>query len=106
MIEWIVAKAGVETAQWAAGSVAAIGVAWILRKIPNNVIKAKFGRFMYGLGVTATLGLSKWKLTKSLWNKTLEPYIIDAIDNIIVTGVARFIEGMRSDNKVVKKKGK
>jgi len=53
---------------------------------------------MYGLGVTCTLGMAKMNLTKKLWNKTIEPWIIDAIDNILVTGISKFIEGMKSDN--------
>ena len=73
-------------------------VAFILKKIPNKVIKAKFGVFMYGLGVACSLGLTKFKYTKKLWNKTIEPYVIDAIDNIAVTGIAKFVEGLRSDN--------
>ena len=60
--------------------------------------KAKFGSWMYNLGVVCTLGLGKWKWTKKVWNKTLEPYCIDAIDNIVVTGIAKFVEGLRSDN--------
>ena len=48
---------------YAAGSIGAIVIAWILKKIPNNKIKLVFGRLMYGLGVALTLGLSKWKLT-------------------------------------------
>ena len=44
------------------------------------------------------MGLGKWKWTKKIWNKTLEPYCIDAIDNIVVTGISKFVEGVRSDN--------
>ena len=98
MIEWLTAKAGISAVQWAGGSVLTVGVAWILKRLPNDVIKAKFGRFMYGVGVSCTLGLAKFRYTKRIWNKVLEPYIIDAIDNIIVTGISRFVEGMRSDN--------
>ena len=69
-----------------------------LKKIPNKTIKAKFGGLMYGLGVTCTLGLARFSVTKGVWNKVVEPYIIDAVDNIFVHGVSRFVEGLRSDN--------
>ena len=59
----------------------------------------RFGGYMYKLGICATLGMAKWKCTKKVWNSTVEPYIIDAIDNIFVWGLHRFIEGMRSDNE-------
>jgi len=99
MLEWIIAKAGVEAIQYATGGLLAVVVAWILKRIPNDVIKAKFGAMMYGLGVACTLGLAKWKWTKKIWNKTVEPYIIDAIDNILVNGIQKFVDGLRSDNK-------
>ena len=99
MLEWITVKVGASAVNYAAGGAIAIVVAWVLKKIPNNVLKAKFGALMFGLGVAATLGLARWKVTSKLWNATIEPFIVDAIDNILVTGIQRFVEGMRSDNK-------
>lgn len=98
MVEWIIAKAGVEAIQYATGGLLAVVVAWILKRIPNDVIKAKFGALMYGLGVACTLGLAKWKWSAKIWNKTVEPFVIDAINNIIVNGIREFIRGMQSDN--------
>jgi hypothetical protein len=98
MIEFITAKLGSQALAYGTVGASGIAVAWILKKIPNSVIKAKFGSFMYGLGVTCTLGISKMKYTKKIWNKTIEPYVIDAIDNILVTGISKFVEGMKSDN--------
>jgi hypothetical protein len=72
---------------------------WIFKKIPNEKIKEKFGKFMYGLGVACTLGLAKWKITKNFWNAVIEPWVIDLIENIIVHGITEFIRGMRSDNQ-------
>ena len=98
-MEWILAKLGIEAVQYAMFGVGGVIIAWALKRIPNDVIKAKFGAFMYGAGVACTLGLTKWKWTKKFWNKLIEPWvIIDVIDNIIVTGVSKFVEGLRSDN--------
>ena len=97
-MEWLVAKLGVSAVQYTVGGLGAVAVAWILKNIPNATLKAKFGRFMYGLGVTCTLGMSKFKWTKKFWNKTIEPYIIDAIDNIVGHGIKEYIRGLRSDN--------
>ena len=97
-MEWILAKIGVEAVQYAAGGVVAVGAAWALKKIPNATIKAKFGVLMYGAGVTCTLGLAKFKWTKKVWNKTIEPYVVDAIDNIVSNGIQEFVRGLRSDN--------
>ena len=54
---------------------------------------------MYGAGVACTLGLAKYKFTKKVWNKTMEPYFIDFMDNVFAHGINEFIRGLRSDNK-------
>ena len=99
MLEWLVAKAGVEATQYAAGGLVAVGLAWAFKKIPNEKIKAKAGLVMYGAGVACTLGLAKYKFTKKVWNKTMEPYFIDFMDNVFAHGINEFIRGLRSDNK-------
>ena len=76
----------------------AVVVAFALKKIPNATIKAKLGVVMYSAGVACTLGLAKFKWTKKVWNKTIEPYIVDAIDNIVSHGIQEFVRGLRSDN--------
>ena len=97
-MEWLIAKLGVSTIQDAAGGLGAVAVAWTLKRIPNKTIKAKFGMFMYGVGVTCTLGMGKWKYTKRFWNKTVEPYFVDLLDNLVGHGLTEFIRGLRSDN--------
>lgn len=97
-MEWLIAKLGMSTLQYAAGGIGAVAVAWTLKKIPNKEIKAQLGMIMYGMGVTCSLGMGKWKYTKRFWNKTIEPWLIDAIDNIVGHGIKEFIRGLRSDN--------
>ena len=98
MLETLTALATKKVVAYAGMGVAGCVTAFVLKKIPNKTIKAKFGSWMYSLGVLCTLGMGKWKWTKSVWNKTIEPYFIDAIDNILVTGISRFVDGLRSDN--------
>ena len=97
-MEWLIAKLGVSTIQYAAGGIGAVVVAWVLKKIPNKQIKAQVGMIMYGLGVTCTLGMGKWKYTKRFWNKTVEPYFVDLLDNVVGHSLTEFIRGLRSDN--------
>ena len=97
-MEWLVAKLGMSTIQYAAGGIGAVVVAWVLKKVPNKRIKAQVGMMMYGMGVTCTLGMGKWKYTKRFWNKTVEPYFVDLLDNVVAHGLAEFIRGLRSDN--------
>ena len=98
MLEFITAKLGVTAVQWTVGGVAGIGVAWILKRIPNRKIKAKMGLLGYTAGVAMTLGLSKMKWTKRLWNKYIEPWFIDLLDNCILHFLKEFFRGLRSDN--------
>ena len=98
MLEFLVAKVGSEAVAYAGVGITGAFIAWVLKKIPNNKIKAEVGYWMYGAGVACTLGLAKFKWTKGVWNKTIEPYCIDLIDNVLVTGIAKFVEGLRSDN--------
>ena len=98
MLASLTAFATSKVAAYAGMGVAGGVTAFILKKIPNKTIKAKFGSFMYSLGVLCTLGMGKWKWTKKVWNKTIEPYFVDAIDNILVTGISKFVDGLRSDN--------
>ena len=97
-LEWLAAKIGIDIGIWAVGGMAGVVIAWILKRIPNDKIRTWVSVFMYGAGATVTAGLAKWKYTKRIWNKYIEPWVIDAIDNIIVHGIAEFIRGMRSDN--------
>ena len=76
-----------------------VAVIYILKRVPNARIKIAIRAFFYGLGVATTLGLAKWKFTKKIWNKYVEPYFVDLINNTIVEGARAYIEGMRSDNK-------
>ena len=98
MLEFLITKVTGKAVAYAGMGVAGIAATWLLKRIPNKTIKAKVGRWMYGLGVGVTLGMAKWKFTKPIWNKVIEPYFVDLIDNVVVTGLSKFVEGMRSDN--------
>ena len=97
MLEMIAAKLTGEVIAVAGGGVAVVASTWVLKKIPNATIKAKVGVWMYGLGVTLTLGMAKWKYTKKLWNKVIEPWFVDLVDNTAGACVRGFIKGLRSD---------
>ena len=70
---------------------------WVLRKIPNDDICAFIETMFYGIGKAMTLGLSKWKFTRTFWNSTIEPWFIDLVDNLIGGAIRGFIEGLRVD---------
>ena len=97
MFTSLTAFATTKVATYAGMGVAGCATVFILKKIPNATIKAKFGSWMYSLGVVCTLGMAKWKWTKKVWNKTIEPWLIDLIDNIAGGAVRGFISGLRSD---------
>jgi hypothetical protein len=74
-------------------------VLWVLKKIPNESICSVIETTFESIGKVMTLGLSKWKITKGVWNKTIEPYFIDLLDNVFGSLVRGMIKGLRSDNK-------
>ena len=79
------------------GGSAAI-VLWVLKKVPNESICSVVETTFESLGRVMTLGLAKWKMTKSVWNKTIEPWFIDLVDNIFGSMIRGFIKGLRSDD--------
>ena len=96
-MDFIISKLGGAAVGYAAGGIGAVAIAWILKKIPNATLKAKFGLVMYRLGIASTLGMSRIKIIRPFWNH-IEKWIIDAIDNIIGHGIKEYIRGLRSDN--------
>ena len=82
---------------WLSGGGSAIAL-WVLKRIPNDKIKSVVFNVFYRVGVVATLGLSKCKFTKSIWNKTIEPYVVDLISNTFGAALDGIIKGLRSDN--------
>ena len=80
----------------AGGGTAGI-ILWVLKKVPNDKIYGTVEKFFKGLGVAMTLGLGKFKLTKKYWNSTIEPWVIDLVDNTIGAAIKGFISGLRSD---------
>ena len=80
----------------AGGGVAGI-VLWVLKKVPNEQIANIVETFFYGCGKALTLGMSKWRFTRQFWNKTIEPWFIDTVDNIVGGAIRGFIRGLRID---------
>ena len=80
----------------AGGGVAGI-VLWVLKKVPNEQIANIIETFFYGCGKALTLGMSKWRFTRQFWNKTIEPWFIDLVDNIVGSAIRGFIRGLRID---------
>ena len=70
---------------------------WLLKRIPNDDLYSWVETGSYWAGSVMTLGLGKWSLTKKLWNKTVEPWFIDLVDNTAGAAVKGFIKGLRSD---------
>ena len=92
MLDFITNNAGL-----LAGGTGAGVVLWVLKKIPNKEICAWVEGICFTAGKCMTLGLSQWKFTKDIWNKTVEPYFIDLVDNFVGGAVRGFIRGLRVD---------
>ena len=76
----------------------AVGIVlWVLKKVPNEQIANIIETFFYGCGKALTLGMSKWRFTRQFWNKTIEPWFIDLVDNVVGSAIRGFIRGLRVD---------
>ena len=82
------------------GGGASAVVLWVLKKVPNEHICSVIETACESVGRVMTLGLSKWSVTKNVWNSTIEPWFIDLVDNIFGSMVRGFIKGLRADDKV------
>ena len=80
----------------AGGGTAGVSL-WILKKVPNEKICSFVESVSEKLGTVMTLGLGKWSLTKGVWNSTVEPWLVDLIDNVFGAMVRGLIKGLRSD---------
>ena len=98
MFDQIVGFLGNNTGLVVGGGTSAI-VLWVLKKVPNEHICGVVESGFESLGKVMTLGLGKWKMTKKVWNSTIEPWFIDLVDNTVGAAVRGFISGLRSDNK-------
>ena len=85
------------------GGGASAMVLWVLKKVPNEHICSVIETACESVGKVMTLGLGKWSVTKKVWNKTVEPWFVDLVDNIFGSMIRGFIKGLRSDNKVAGK---
>ena len=81
------------------GGLSGGGIAlWVLKKIPNEKISAFVEGSFEKLGILITGGLTKWSFTKKIWNKTIEPYFIDLLDNVVGGAMRGLVKGLKSDN--------
>ena len=80
-----------------AGGSAGAAVLWMLKKLPNEDLYSWVETGAYWAGKAITLNLGSWKWTRGIWNKTVEPYLIDLVDNVVGEAVKQFIKGLRSD---------
>ena len=97
MFDSVLGFLGNNTGLVVGGGTSAI-VLWVLKKIPNEHICSVIETACESLGRVMTLGLNKWSMTKKVWNKTIEPWFIDLVDNIFGSMIRGFIKGLRSDD--------
>eukprot|EP00873_Tetraselmis_striata_P026930 jgi/Tetstr1/447194/TSEL_034631.t1 len=70
----------------------------INRALPNEKVRNRLTAFMYRLGVVLTLGMSKHPKVGPVWNRTVEPVVVDLVDNLAYAVQEGLVKGLRSDN--------
>ena len=97
MLDSVLGMLGENSGLLMGGGYASI-VLWVLKKITYDSICSVVETTFESLGKVMTLGLSKWKMTKGVWNKTIEPWFIDLVDNVFGSMIRGLIKGLRSDD--------
>tara|TARA_R100000742_G_C4259380_1_gene77209 strand:+ start:444 stop:725 length:282 start_codon:yes stop_codon:yes gene_type:complete len=73
-------------------------VLWGLKRIPNAKIASSVEGLFFKLGRMLTMWLgSKKSPVGKFWNKTIEPWFIDLLDNLLVAGFKGLVKGLRID---------
>jgi hypothetical protein len=71
---------------------------YILNQFKPDFLASIVTKTFTGFGITVTLGMSRWKVTKNFWNNIIEPWFISFIDNTVGAAVKGFIAGLKTDN--------
>lgn len=71
----------------------------IFKKFPNEKIYKIVYKFFKKLGTASTLWLNTWKWSAPFWQKHIEPWFIDFLQNTVGAGLNGYIDGLRTDNK-------
>jgi len=87
------------TPQGIGAGIGLILLGYILKRIDNKWVYKPIYGICYTAGVACTVGLSKWRWTRSAWNKTIEPFVVDLLDNIFSAIKDGLFNGLHSDNK-------
>jgi len=73
-------------------------VLYLLKRAKNEKVRGFFKVICKAPGVLLTTMMTSNKLTGAIWNKAIEPFFIDLIDNIVGGAMEGFFEGLHSDN--------
>jgi len=85
--------------EMAAGTIIAAAITWILKKIPTAKARQWIYTVFFKIGVKISAFFAHWKFTKSIWNNSLEPWIIGFVDMIFGAIISGLFDGLRSDNE-------
>lgn len=83
------------------GLIAGLGIAVVLfafRYIPNETIYGLMRKVFSKIGVMITLGMSRYKWSKPVWNGYIEPWFIDLVQNTVLAAIDGLVAGLKSDN--------
>ncbi len=86
------------TPQGAGIGLGVLVVAYVLKRIDNTWVYEPIYWTFHKLGVACTLGASKLPYLRAVWNKTLEPFVIDLLENVLSAAKDGLFAGLHSDN--------
>ncbi|MCK5613779.1 hypothetical protein KAR91_68575 [Candidatus Pacearchaeota archaeon] len=99
MIEAITAHIIANVAAYVGGSIGLAVLTWILKKIPTEKIRKSIHGLFFKIGAGISKFFNNWKYTKTVYESTLEPWLIGFLDMVFMSIISGLFDGLRSDNK-------
>ena len=82
---------------------ASVAVSIAHMAVPNRAVKRACKRHMFTVGKAMTLGMTGHPVTSAIWERSVEPLVVDLLENTAYGILHGMIPGLRSDNTGGKK---
>ncbi len=79
--------------------IATVILLYVMKRIPNEKIYGFVSGFFKKLGIGCTLGLNRYPWTAPFWEKHVEAWVVDLLENTVGAALNGYIEGLRTNNK-------
>jgi len=80
--------------------------AYVMKLIPNDKIYDIVRGFFRGIGIIISKTMCAIPILGAIWNKVIEPFVIDLFMNTVLAAVDGIVAGLKQDNSIIDNKTK